>query len=256
MTLLRGWALALPLAALVVGCGNVTSEPVDATPTADATPVDGEDLDPADAGIDATDPDIVGEVATPLLPLLSPSVPEQASGETSMGLVVADSQLAATAGSDRGGAVIAFMNPGGVRAGLDVGPVTVLEVGRVQPFMNGLTTMTLTGAQIEQLLEQQFAPTRRILQPSAGFTYTLKTSVTSDYVDPATIRLNGVTLLPTATYRVTVNDFLATGGDMFSVLASGTDRVSGVPATDALVAYLRANSPISAPTPGRITATP
>jgi hypothetical protein len=256
MTLHRAWALALPLAALVVGCGNVTSESVDATPAADAVLVDGDDTEPPDAGIDATDPNIVGEIATPLLPLLSPSVPEQASGETSMGLVVADSQLAATTGSDRAGAVIAFMNPGGVRTGLDVGPVTVIEVGRVQPFMNGLTTMTLTGAQIEQLLEQQFAPTRRILQPSVGFSYTWRSSMTADFVDPATIKLNGVTLLPNATYRVTVNDFLATGGDMFSVLASGTDRVAGISANDALVAYIRANSPVSAPTPGRITTVP
>jgi 5'-nucleotidase len=248
MTLHRAWVLALPLAALV-GCGNVTSEEVDAAPVVDAL-VDG---NPADAGIDATDPDIVGEVAVPLLPLLNPPVPEQASGETSMGLVVADSQLEATAAA---GATIAFMNIGGVRAGLDIGPVTVAEAGRVQPFMNGLTTMTLTGAQIEQLLEQQFSPQRRILQPSAGFSYTWKTSVTTDYVDPATIKLNGVTLLPTATYRVTVNDFLATGGDMFSVLASGTDRVSGIPATDALIAYIRAHSPVSLPTPGRITTTP
>ncbi|MEF2162574.1 5'-nucleotidase C-terminal domain-containing protein, partial [Pseudomonas aeruginosa] len=78
--------------------------------------------------------------------------------------VIADAQLAATRDAGNGGAQIAFMNPGGVRADLDFeqisggespGEVTYGEAFAVQPFGNLLVTMDLTGAQIERLLEQQ-----------------------------------------------------------------------------------------------------
>ena len=85
-------------------------------------------------------------------------------GESPLGNLIADAQLAAT--DDEQGAVAAFMNPGGVRADLDAGPVTYEEAFTVQPFGNNLTTLDLTGAQLDCLLEQQFV-TERTLQPSA-----------------------------------------------------------------------------------------
>src|SRR5262249_35544087 len=106
------------------------------------------------------------------------------AGESALGDVIADSQLAATAPADKGGAVVAFMNPGGIRANLTYarstagegdGNVTYGEAFTVQPFGNSLTVKTMTGQQLYDLLDQQFATLQgaggRVLQVSASFTY-------------------------------------------------------------------------------------
>ena len=193
-----------------------------------------------------------------------------AAGESALGDVIADGQLAATADPAFGGAVVAFMNPGGIRADLTYagssagegdGNVTYGEMFTVQPFGNSMVTMTLTGTQIERLLEEQFAPctlgANRILQVSAGFTYIWKASGgTCDKVDPASIMLNGVVINPAASYRVTVNSFLADGDDSFPILTQGTDRLGGAVDTDAFEAYFVANSPVAPGPQNRITRIP
>ncbi len=98
----------------------------------------------------------------------SSGAPVFALGESALGNVIADAQLAAT--DDEAGAVAAFMNPGGVRADLDAGDVTYEEAFTVQPFANNLTTLDLTGAQIQRLLEQQFS-VGRTLYPSSTVSY-------------------------------------------------------------------------------------
>jgi 5'-nucleotidase len=195
------------------------------------------------------------------------------AGESALGDVIADSQLAATTPAELGGAQIAFMNPGGIRADLLFAPsgaeapgaVTYEEAFTVQPFGNSLVSMTLTGAQIERVLEQQFcgpnATANKVLQPSAGFAYTWNAAgigaadcAIANAVDPATITLNGVPVDPATSYRVTVNSFLATGGDGFSALNEGTDRVGGAVDLDALEDYLTATPGGVAPGPrDRIT---
>ena len=181
-----------------------------------------------------------------------------AAGESALGDVIADAQLAATSHPGMGEAQIAFMNPGGIRADLRCGDiaggeapcqVTYGEAFTVQPFGNSLVTMTLTGAQIERVLEQQFgnpAPGQNtILQVSHGFAYTWDASrPEGDRVDPASITLNGVALSPSANYRVTVNSFLAEGGDRFTVLREGMNRLGGDVDLDALVAYFGTHSPV------------
>jgi 5'-nucleotidase len=193
-----------------------------------------------------------------------------AAGESALGDVIADAQLAATEAPDRGNAVVAFMNPGGIRADLlyasspageGDGNVTYGEMFTVQPFGNSMVTMTLTGAQIERLLEEQFAPctlgTNRILQVSEGFEYTWSASGgTCDKVDPSTIEIDGVTVVPGNSYRVTVNSFLADGGDSFPILTQGTDRLGGEVDTDALERYIASNSPVSPGPRDRITVVP
>ncbi len=179
-----------------------------------------------------------------------------AAGESALGDVIADAQLASTSGVGVGEAVIAFMNPGGIRTdmlfiasgGEADGDVTFAEAFAVQPFGNSLITMTLTGTQIHDLLEQQFdnpdAGSNRILQVSDGFTYTWdSTGTAGDHVDPAMIKLDGVALVGGTSYRVTVNSFLAGGGDNFSVLTLGTDLVGGEVDTDAMEAFFAASSP-------------
>jgi 5'-nucleotidase len=210
---------------------------------------------------------VIGSITRDILRAPNPA------GESALGDVIADSQLAATTAPELGGAQAAFMNPGGIRADLLFAPsggeapgeVTYEEAFTVQPFGNSLVTMTLTGAQIDRMLEEQFcggnAGAPRVLQPSAGFTYTYAAGATgapdcdtANAVDPATIAIGGVTVDPAGTYRITVNSFLATGGDNFAVLNSGTDRLGGAVDLDALEAYLSAAPGGVAPGPqNRIT---
>jgi 5'-nucleotidase len=184
-------------------------------------------------------------------------------GESQMGQVIADAQLAATAPAGFGEAVVAFMNKGGVREAITFtqsgaegdGNVTYGEAFTVQPFGNSLVTMTLTGAQIDAVLEQQFQGAVSALDVSEGFTYTLSASAPAgDKVSNAAI--GGVAVDPNGTYRVTVNSFLADGGDNYPVLIQGTDRLGGDVDLDALVAYFGANSPVAPPPLDRVTAVP
>jgi 5'-nucleotidase len=190
------------------------------------------------------------------------------AGESALGDVIADAQLDATDDPGFGDAVVAFMNPGGIRddlifaevpGGEAPGEVTFGEAFSVQPFGNSLVTMSLTGAQIDTLLEQQWVgqPFPRILQVSDGFSYEWSaTAPDGDKVLPASIMIDGVVVDPGATYRVTVNSFLAAGGDNFLVLPEGTDRLGGEVDLDALVTYFGANSPIPPGPQDRITRVP
>ncbi|PYC71086.1 bifunctional metallophosphatase/5'-nucleotidase [Micromonospora arborensis] len=182
-------------------------------------------------------------------------------GESPLGNLIADAQLAAT--DDEQGAVAAFMNPGGVRADLDAGPVTYEEAFTVQPFANNLVTLDLTGAQLYCVLEQQFV-TGRTLYPSATVGYVVDPAGTTGTVaDPCagtrvvrgSLTIGGTTVDTAATYRVTVNNFLAGGGDGFSALTGGTNLVTAQIDLDAFVAYLTAQSPVSAPALDRIRTT-
>lgn len=172
------------------------------------------------------------------------------AGESALGDLIADSQLAAT--KDKG-AVIAFMNPGGIRADLQAtaanNTATFGDLYAVQPFGNTLVVMDLTGAQIKELLEQQFenpaAGQNRILQVSQGFTYSYdSTAAKGSKVDPASIKLNGTVLDPAKTYRVTMNSFLATGGDNFTTFKNGINvlQLPNLVDVEAFSAYLKANA--------------
>ncbi len=188
------------------------------------------------------------------------------SGESALGDVIADAQLYATSNPEDGGAVVAFMNPGGIRADLVYdqlsggelpGQVTYGEAFSVQPFGNNLVTMTLNGTQIDALLEQQFdnpSPgSKRILQVSKGFSYTWNESApTGEKVNISSIKINGTSIDPSSSYRVTVNGFLADGGDNFSVMKTGTDRKVGSSDLDTFVNYLAAFSPLTPGSENRI----
>lgn len=188
------------------------------------------------------------------------------AGESALGNLIADVQLAATGSPDAGAAVVSFMNSGGIRddirfasSGLEAdGQLTFGEAFAVHPFGNSLVTMSLTGAQIDALLETQFPGDEpdagRVLQVSRGFTYTWDaTRPAGSRVDDATIAIDGVTINPDASYRVTVNSYLAGGGSGFDVLTRGTQRVGGPLDLDAMVAYF-ANAGSVSPVPrDRIT---
>ncbi|MEV4859154.1 esterase-like activity of phytase family protein [Streptomyces ossamyceticus] len=196
---------------------------------------------------------------------------ETRDAESDLANLVADAQLAATSAPERGGARIALMNPGGVRADLvhsasaageATGDITYAEAFAVQPFAGSLVSLDLTGAQIEKILEEQFndsgtrAPTL-MLGVSKGMTYSLSRGApVGDRIDPASIKLDGETLKPDATYRVTANTFLAAGGDGFTTFAQGKNPVGGGDDIAALTDYLAAHSPVSPPGTDRVTELP
>ena len=187
--------------------------------------------------------------------------------ESALGDVIADAQLASTSPTDFGGALVAFMNPGGIRADLTYnnqvageapGQITYSEMFNVQPFNNVMNVKTMTGAAIYRLLEQQFdnpaAGAIRLLQVSHGFTYSYDfTRPTGSRVTAGSVAINGIPILETGLYRVAMNNFLASGGDGFSVFNEGTDQLGGEIDIDAAVNYFLHNSPIAPGPRDRVT---
>ncbi|MFE7371403.1 bifunctional metallophosphatase/5'-nucleotidase [Streptomyces anulatus] len=190
--------------------------------------------------------------------------------EKPLGNVIADAQLEGLAPADKGGAEVAFMNPGGIRADLvhkasgseGDGVVTYGEAFTVQPFTNMMNVVDLTGAQLVTALQQQVSGSNeaspKILQVSKGLTYTLDlTKSGADRVVADTIKLNGEAIDPARTYRVAMNEFLAGGGDGFAALGEGTNKLVGASDLDLFNAYLAAHStaaaPLAPPATDRIT---
>ncbi|MFF9504495.1 bifunctional metallophosphatase/5'-nucleotidase [Streptomyces sp. NPDC014656] len=185
--------------------------------------------------------------------------------EKPLGNLIADAQLAGLSPADKGGAQLALMNPGGVRAPLtkrENGVVTYGDAYTVQPFTNMMTVVDLTGAQLVTALQQQVSGANlaapKILQVSKNFSYTLDTTKTgADRIVVDSVRLNGEPIDPSKSYRVAMNEFLTGGGDGFPVLASGTNKLVGASDLDVFIAYLTANSsaaePLRAPATDRIT---
>src|SRR5215475_680337 len=210
---------------------------------------------------------VVSPLANQIIGTITARLPNvaNAAGEMEAGDLIADAQLAATAPAQFGGAEIAFMNPGGVRnPGFDTAgatyphDVTYQEAFTVQPFGNSLVTMTLTVQQLKDVLEQQFVgggcalpsgftngqTAQRVMQVSNGFKFSWSAGAAAcnKIVD---VSLNGVAIVsggaiinPADTFRVTVNNFMATGGDNYTVLTAGANPLGGAQDIDALVAYM------------------
>jgi 5'-nucleotidase len=208
---------------------------------------------------------VIGRIQGDLTRTASPQ------GESALGDVIADAQLAATQPANLGGAQLAFMNPGGIRGDLRVadissggeapGEVTYGEAFMVQPFGNSLVTKTMTGDMMRRLLQQQFPgcggqTTQRILQISSTFRYEQSPAATTCEGRIGRMFVAGVEVTPTASFRVTMNNFLATGGDGFTVFNEGADALGGAQDIDALVAAFAAAEPagIAVPPLDRIVA--
>jgi len=192
------------------------------------------------------------------------------AGESALGDVIADAQLEFTTPAANGGSVIAMTNPGGIRTNLlfnqisggeQVGQVTYAEAFAVQPFSNLMVAMDLTGAQLKDVLEQQFVGCgqpvngQKILQVSASFTYSWSAAAAcgSKISD---MKLNGTPMSMSTTYRVTVNNFLAGGGDNFTKMTAGTNLYTSGVDLDAFVAYITAHTPVAPGPQNRITVLP
>ena len=182
--------------------------------------------------------------------------PALATSESALGNLIADVHLAATASPDRGGAEIALMNNTGIRADLIPGPdgtVTFGQIFAVQPFANTLVTKSFTGKQLKALLDQQFDGVSfdQTFSPSAGFSYAFDLSrpIGQRVFD---VRFNGAPLDDAKVYRVTMNSFLAGGGDSFTVFRDGTQVVNGPVDLEAMEEWLRGGSNRTFPALGRV----
>jgi 5'-nucleotidase len=181
------------------------------------------------------------------------------AGESALGDLIADAHLAAMSAPTDGGGQIALMNSTGIRTDLlaRTGHVTVGDIRDVHPFGNALIALTLTGAQLHELLEQQWIQGRSTLQISRGFSYEWRaTASPGARVEMGSMRLNNEPIDPTAHYRIVTNEFLAGGGDGYTVLAAGTDRTRGMLDSEALEKYAAAHSPLMPPAEGRIRRVP
>lgn len=198
---------------------------------------------------------IVGRLDGPALRQPTPS------GESVLGGLIADAQLAATSSPQTGGAQIAFTNAGGLRADIVPaadGGVTYGQLFAAQPFGNSLVVKSLTGRQIRAVLEQQFdsgsntVARPNMLIPSHGLTYSY------DLTRPPgqrilDLKLDGAALGDDTRYRVAMVSFLATGGDNFTIFRDGVDPLGGAQDVDALEAYIAASGRLTPPAPNRIT---
>ena len=211
---------------------------------------------------------VIGHINADLLSARDGPAGVNFAGEQPIGEVIADGQLAATSQGDFGGAVVAFMNPGGIRNSFKYTPgtgetrhpgeVTYGMAFAVQPFANVMQVKTMTGQMIYNLLEQQWSgpnsgTNQKILQVSNGFSYAYDTTrALTDRVIPGSVKLNGTPIDPLASYQVAMNNFLGSGGDNFTVFNQGTNTIGGMVDLDAFVNYLLANDPVPTPPMNRI----
>jgi len=192
-------------------------------------------------------------------PLPSTGRDDRAS-ESTLGNLVADSLLATLSDPARGGADIGVVNPGGLRNELfhnGDGVITYAEANAVLPFVNNLWTVTLTGEQVIEMLEQQWQTDEdgnRPSRPYLALGLSDNVSWTASTADPnaapgsnvSSVTIDGEPIDPAGEYRVATFSFLATGGDNFRVFTEGTDpRDSGLVDRDAWIAYLQTSSPVS-----------
>jgi 2',3'-cyclic-nucleotide 2'-phosphodiesterase (5'-nucleotidase family) len=199
---------------------------------------------------------VIGAIAVPL-----PNS-ANAAGEVQLGDLIADAQAGDPSVAGQGVPDVAFMNPGGIRgAGLtNAGNVTFGDAFTVQPFNNFVVSMSMTGQQIIDLLNQQWsggnAGSRKFLQVSDGFSYRWQNAA-SPVLDESSVLIKGAPLVKAQTYRVVANNFLSDGGDGFGAFTAGTNKVVGGLDIDAFADYLEAftasQGPWAPPTAPRIT---
>ncbi|NBO75622.1 MAG: bifunctional metallophosphatase/5'-nucleotidase [Betaproteobacteria bacterium] len=178
-------------------------------------------------------------------------------GDSPAGRLVAQAQWEATRSPAQGGSHFALMNPGGIRTdlvcrGTPPCEVTYGDLFSMQPFGNSLVVMSLTGAEIRELLEQQQrgGADSPLMSPSEGLSYRWVRKAPAGQ-RARDIRIQGQPLNDSATYRVTVNSFMAEGGDGYTVLQRGRQRLGGAQDLDAMLAQLRQG--VADAGPARIT---
>ncbi|MCZ2835960.1 ExeM/NucH family extracellular endonuclease [Modestobacter sp. VKM Ac-2985] len=179
---------------------------------------------------------------------------EDRGSYSALGGLVADSYVAGAADSAIEPADLGLVNPGGLRADLlygEDGEITLAEANEVTPFANDLVVVSLTGAQLVQVLEQQWQPEGSsrpflALGTSEELTWSYDPEAAAgERIIVDSIRISGEPIDLDGTYRVATNSFLASGGDNFTTFAEGTTEQTGLIDFDSFQAYLEENSPLS-----------
>jgi 2',3'-cyclic-nucleotide 2'-phosphodiesterase (5'-nucleotidase family) len=209
---------------------------------------------------------LVAPIASRVIGKIAVRLPNTSSsaGERQLGDLIADAQAGDPSVAGQGAPDVAFTNPGGIRgSGLtSAGDVTFGDAFTVQPFNNFVVSMSMTGQQIIDLLNQQWSggnagTNRQILQVSDGFSYRWQKAAPGPVLDESSVKIKGAPLVKTQTYRVVANNFLSDGGDGFAGFASATNKVVGGLDIDAFADYLEAftaaHGPWAPPTTPRIT---
>jgi 2',3'-cyclic-nucleotide 2'-phosphodiesterase/3'-nucleotidase/5'-nucleotidase len=186
--------------------------------------------------------EVITTLAEPLRRGTTSAEGEDRTGEYPLGRLIADAQRAAT------GSEIALMNNGGIRIELPAGALTWGKLFELQPFGNRLVTLRVTGAQLRAAAEH-------LLGGRAPIAHVSGLTVRYDAARPTGQRVlaialdSGEPLREDRLYSVTVNDFLAAGGDGFGMLTGAAGREeTGITDLEALVSYLRARpQPVRAP---------
>lgn len=230
----------------------------DGTPAVSGTPVVTDTavqtiVDQANAGVASIKNEVIGHSVTDLTQAQIPSAAP--GGESNLGDVIADAMRQRTSQLEGRAVDVAFTNAGGIRADIPAGNVTRGEVIQAFPFGDTLAAVTLTGAQVKQVLEQGASGKHGMVQISGlRFTYD-PTQPVGSRVTSVTLASTGRPLDPGASYRVVTNDYMFGGGDEYTSFKQGTNPVdySAELLSDALVAYLKARSPLTQGIEGRIT---
>lgn len=184
---------------------------------------------------------VVGQVAAAL-----PNGAASPAGESQLGDLFADAAAADPSIAAAGIPQVAFTNGDGlIGPGLAAGAVTYADAFGLQPFAIPMMSMSLSGQQIINLLNQQWSgpnagANRKILQVSSGLTYRWQSTPSGPVLDTGSVLVNGVPLVLSQSYRVAANDQIAAGGDGFTTFAAGSNPIIGGHDVDALTAYLQA----------------
>ncbi|MDQ3910278.1 MAG: 5'-nucleotidase C-terminal domain-containing protein [Actinomycetota bacterium] len=209
-------------------------------------------MDRANAAVAPIKDEVVGQANVDLTRAQVPSAPP--GGESNLGDVATDA-MNWKADQLEGTVDFAFANSGGIRADIPAGDVTFGEVYAAFPFQNVLTTTTLTGAQVKQVLEQGASGQFGMVQVSGlRFTYDPSLPVGSR-VTSVTVAATNQPLDPAANYRVATNDFMYNGGDNYTMFKQGTNPViySDQVLYDVVSGYVSQFSPMDQRIEGRIT---
>lgn len=184
------------------------------------------------------------------------------AGETGLGNLIADAQLAAARRVEPA-TVMAVQNSGGIREPLAAGEVSVGDLIVVQPFGNRLTLLELSGGELLEMFE---ASVESVPDESGGF---LQVSsgvrlVYDSRRDPGErvvsleIEVDGrlEEVEAGATYVIATNSFTATGGDGHAALAAayegGRGTIVGATDWEMLRDFLEARGEVAYDVEGRL----
>lgn len=195
----------------------------------------------------------VGKVTADITTAFVDGKRDDRSSESTLGNLVANALRDELSSADRGGAQIGVVNPGGLRDELRYGTdgtITYAQANAVLPFVNNLWTLSLTGAQFKQVLEQMWQPDGSSrpflnlgLSDNVSYTYD-PAAARGQHITSVTV--NGAPLDPAASYRIGTFSFLATGGDNFTEFRNATNvKDTGLVDRDAWIHYIGKHSPLS-----------